>query len=84
MFDRVFLAHPRSLGEGYFEHQQAALGFAGDLIVAGFACAVHAIVPALFERTASQAICRLHTRMMTSRLSRSSKMSPENADLSVG
>ena len=84
MFDKVFLAHPHSLGEGYFEHQRAALAFAGDLIVAGFACAVHAVVPALFERTASQAIDRLHERMVTNRLSRSSKAIAENAGLSVG
>ncbi len=84
MFDKVFLAHPHSLGEGYSEHQRAALGFAGDLIVAGFACAVHAVVPALFERTASQAIDRLHERMVTNRVSRSSKAIAENAGLSVG
>jgi len=75
MFDRVFLAHPRSLGEGYFEHQQAALGFA---------CAIHAVIPALFERTASQAICRLHQRMVASRLSHLSEAPSESTGLSVG
>jgi len=84
MFDKVFLAHPRSLGEGYFEHQQAALGFAGDLILAGFACAIHAVIPALFERTASQAICRLHQRMVASRLSHLSEAPSESTGLSVG
>jgi len=68
MFDRVFLAHPRSLGEGYFEHQQAALGFAGDLILAGFACAIHAVIP----------------RMVASRLSHLSEAPSESTGLSVG
>ena len=67
MFDRLFLAHPRSVGEAYFEHGAMALGFAGRLFVAACACLAHAVVPALFPRTASRIIVELHGRMVTSR-----------------
>jgi len=61
--DRVFLEHPRSLSENYWEHQQRALGFGMAMIAGGIACVIHALVPALFERTASTTVLRLHERM---------------------
>lgn len=63
MLDRWFLAHPRSLGESYFKHQQRALSFAVHLLGAGVACFIHALVPALFQRTASRTVALLYSRM---------------------
>ena len=34
MLDRLFLAHPRSIDEGYLEHQGVAFSFAGALLLA--------------------------------------------------
>ena len=62
MLYALFLKHPRALGETYAEHQRRALGVAGTMLIAGSCCAAHAIVPALFENTASAAINRLHER----------------------
>ncbi len=67
MFRSLFLSHPESVGETYFEHQGVALSFAVELLAAGLACAVHAVVPGLFTRTGSQAIERLHARMVANR-----------------
>lgn len=67
MFERLFLAHPRSVGETYVEHAAMALNFAGRLFVAACACLLHAAVPALFPRTASRIIAELHGRMVTNR-----------------
>jgi hypothetical protein len=67
MFKSVFLSHPRSVGETYLEHQGVALSFAGELMVAGLACAVHAFIPALFPRAASQKIERLYLRLNVKR-----------------
>ena len=64
MIDRMFLAHPRKVGESYIEHLTSALGFAAELLVAAGACATHALVPALFEHAASGAVRRLHGRMV--------------------
>ncbi len=67
MLDRWFLAHPRSVNESYLEHQSFALRFSGSLIMAGLACFVHALVPGLFERTASSAVAKLHDEMIAHR-----------------
>jgi hypothetical protein len=67
VFTRLFLQHPRSVGESYLEHQRHALGFGFSLLFASLACFVHAIVPGLCVRTGSTAIARLHSRMVTNR-----------------
>jgi hypothetical protein len=67
MLDRWFLAHPRSVGESYFRHLRTAAGFAFSLLGAGLACLVHALIPALFETTASDAVVRLHGTMTARR-----------------
>lgn len=67
MFEKLFNSHPASVGEGYCEHCRHALGFAGAMFTAAFACLIHAFVPALFERSASQIITRLNDRMVTHR-----------------
>ena len=68
MLDRWFLAHPRSVNEGYLEHQAHALKFSGSLLKAGLVCFIHALVPALFERTGSTMVKQLHQDMVTNRL----------------
>ena len=63
MFDRVFLDHPRAVGESYVEHAGVAMRVGATMVVAGAACLVHGLVPALFTRTGSDAIRRLHARL---------------------
>lgn len=67
MIDRFFQNHPRTVGETYLEHLHTASWFAGTMITAGVACFVHALVPGLFVKTGSQAIERLHDRMVVNR-----------------
>jgi Family of unknown function (DUF6356) len=67
LLDRAFLEHPRSLGESYWQHQQRAMTFGVTMILAGIACAIHALIPVLFEHSASTAVVRLHERMRTTR-----------------
>lgn len=59
----VFKDHPASVGETYWEHMRLALGFSVTLFAAAFAALAHALVPCLFEKTASRTIRRLHDRM---------------------
>ena len=61
---RVFLDHPNSVEESYFEHFRFALGFSGTLLVAAFAAMLHAFIPAACEKTASKCINDLHKRML--------------------
>ena len=59
----VFLDHPATVNETYFQHLRFAFGFAFWLAAAAFAALVHAFIPALFETTASRILKRLHARI---------------------
>ena len=63
MIDRIFLSHPRSVGESYGEHAATAARFGFAMIVGGAACVVHAVLPFLFARTASDTVKRLYAQM---------------------
>lgn len=63
MIDRIFLSHPRSVGESYGAHAATAARFGLTMVGGGIACLVHAVVPALFARTASDSVKRLYERM---------------------
>jgi hypothetical protein len=66
-FKAIFSEHPASVGETYAEHFVEAMGFSLSLLKAAGACAVHAVLPFAFEKTASRHIERLHRRMVTQR-----------------
>jgi hypothetical protein len=60
----MFREHPRSLGMSWAEHGTGAVRIGTQLIVAGAACIVHALVPALFTETAGRTVTRLHEHMV--------------------
>ena len=62
-FAQHFTEHPASVGETYGEHFRVAAGFAGALIGAAGAAALHAVAPCFFQTTASSKVCELHDRM---------------------
>ena len=62
MIDKVFLDHPRSVDEGYFEHMSFAGKFSLQLFAAGLCALIHALIPCLFEKTASGMIARLYAK----------------------
>ena len=62
-----FTAHPGSVGETYAQHMLSALSFSGVLLKAAVVCAVHAVLPFLFEKTGSVAVAELHDRMSVNR-----------------
>ncbi len=62
MIARIFLSHPATVNESFFEHMMFAMKFAGLLFAAAFAALVHAFIPCLFEKTASRIIAQLYAR----------------------
>ncbi|GGD80999.1 DUF6356 family protein [Croceicoccus mobilis] len=68
MIERLFLDHPRSVNETYGEHFIAASGFGLAMIAAGMACLLHGLLPRLFVTTGSDAIRRLHNRVIENRI----------------
>jgi hypothetical protein len=61
---RPFTEHPASVGETYPEHMGQAVLFGGRMVLAGFACLVHGVLPFLFVRTGSRAISELNEQMI--------------------
>lgn len=68
--NELFTQHPASVGESYAQHLRAAAGFGLRMLTAGFACIVHALLPFLFEHTASRCIGQLYKRMVVERSAR--------------
>jgi len=64
-FLSVMTQHPQSVGETYGQHLRFALGFAGTLVLAAVAAAVHAVLPFLFQHTASDLLRKLCRKIDT-------------------
>lgn len=79
MIDRLFLDHPRSVGETYLQHMGSAGQFGSRMILAGIACMLHGIFPFLFVKTGSNAVRTLHDTMVTNR--RRAAITAELSDL---
>jgi hypothetical protein len=60
---RLFADHPASLHESYWQHSRAAWRIGIRLLGMGIACLCHAVVPGVFEQTASQGVSRLAGEM---------------------
>jgi uncharacterized protein DUF6356 len=64
---RLFIEHPRSLGMSWASHGVGAVKIAAELVAAGAACFIHAIVPGWFTETAGRTVMRLHALMLKRR-----------------
>ena len=67
MWKKLFLEHPDSVDESYFEHMGQAFFFSSRLFVGALCCFVHGLVPALFTKTGSHLIRTLNDRMVVNR-----------------
>jgi hypothetical protein len=63
MITRLFIDHPRAIGETYGQHARTALRFGWRMMLGGLACMVHAVIPGLFVRTASRTVVQLDAEM---------------------
>jgi len=63
ILNQIFVDHPKSVDETYFQHMAFAGWFAARLFMAAGAATVHAIIPCLFEKTAGNLINEMHHRM---------------------
>lgn len=61
---RMFVDHPRSLGMSWAGHGLGAAKIGAELIGAGAACLVHAVVPGWFTQTAGKTITNMYEHMM--------------------
>lgn len=68
MVRKLFVSHPESVGETWFEHLCHASWFAGMMLYGGVACLIHALIPGACEKTGSRVITLLHDRMVVNRV----------------
>ena len=67
----LFTQHPASVGESYLQHMATSFGFGTRMLIAGFGCIVHGLLPFLCVKTGSRTIDALHSNMVTHRDKRS-------------
>lgn len=60
---RLLLQHPAEVGESYAQHAGVAGRFGLAMIVGGLRCLVHAAVPGVQQRAASETVRRLHRQL---------------------
>lgn len=60
---RHFTQHPASAGQSYVEHLGFAVRVGGLLLWAGLAAIIHAVLPFVFQTTASKIIASLHAEI---------------------
>lgn len=63
----LFTEHPRALGMSWWGHGLGAAKIGAEMIGAGAACIVHAVVPGWFTETAGRTVVRLHDHMQQRR-----------------
>lgn len=59
LIEELFTKHPAEAGQTYWEHGLFAINFGVLALVAGCAAMVHALLPCVFQRTASTLVLRL-------------------------
>lgn len=58
-----FTRHPEALGESFGQHFGHAMSYSGRLFLAAGAAFIHALLPFLFEKTASSMIKSMYAEM---------------------
>ena len=67
VIDRLFLAHPRSLGMTWAGHGSGAFKVGFQLIGAGLAAVIHGVIPGIFGETASGTVTRVYEHIQRTR-----------------
>ena len=67
MIRRIFLDHPRTVGETYTEHFGVAAGFGATMIWGGIKAVAHAFVPSICKTSGSDTVRSLHAKLVEKR-----------------
>jgi Family of unknown function (DUF6356) len=67
MIRRIFLDHPKTVGESYWEHFGVATGFGGAMIVGGVKAVLHGFFPNVFQTAGSDTVRNLHAILVEKR-----------------
>jgi len=67
VLNKLFLDHPHSLGMSWGSHGAGALKVGFQLIGAGCAAIIHALIPGVFGETASGVVTRVYEHIQRTR-----------------
>lgn len=67
MLRKIFFEHPETVNETYFEHLIQATRFGVKMMLGGFACIIHALIPCLFMSTARNTAIELNDILVKNR-----------------
>jgi hypothetical protein len=67
VISRIFLDHPKTVGETYREHFGVATGFGGAMIAGGIKAVLHGFFPNIFQTAGSDTVRRLHAILVEKR-----------------
>ena len=67
LLDRLFFEHPRSIGMTWASHAAGAVKIGAELIGAGCAAIIHALVPGWFTETAGRTVTRIYDHIQERR-----------------
>ena len=67
VLNKLFLDHPHSLGMSWGNHGAGALKVGFQLIAAGCAAIIHALIPGVFGETASGVVTRVYEHIQRTR-----------------
>ena len=67
MIRRIFLDHPKTVGETYPEHFRVATGFGATMIVGGIKAVLHGFFPNIFQTAGSDTVRGLHSILVEKR-----------------
>lgn len=84
MIDRLFLKHPREVGEGYLHHMGHAFGFGLRMVGGGLACFAHGLIPSTFTTTGSDTVRCLNAKLGPRRDLCVEAQKPRDADMAAG
>ena len=59
----VFTEHPNEAGETYIQHGTQAIRYSFTFFLLFFIALIHAILPFLFKKTASEIVCEISEHM---------------------
>ncbi len=79
MIRRLFLDHPATVGETYWQHFGVAGGFGVALVAGGIKAMLHAVFPTLHQTAGSDTVRRLHAILVEKRSARRDAITEMNS-----
>lgn len=67
MLKKLFVDHPASVNESYYQHMGVAFGFGFQMLIGALACFIHGLVPGLCQKTGSKTILCLNAQLLAKR-----------------